>query len=219
MNKLLDFFLNHDHREIFKWNHYFEIYDRHFKKYRNKQIVVVEIGVSHGGSLQMWKHFFGKKAIIYGIDLNPQCKNFEEDQIKVLIGSQSDKNFLKEVKAKIPIIDVLIDDGGHTMEQQIITFEELFETVSTGGIYLCEDLHTSYWEEYGGGYKNPSSYLEYSKNFIDYINAYHFRNSSLPLNKYTTSMFSLHYYDSVLVVEKRKLEKPFALKCGKKSLV
>ena len=77
------------------------------------------------------------------------------------------------MKAKIPKIDILIDDGGHSMNQQIISFEELYSHIKEDGIYLCEDLHTSYWKTYGGGYKNKESFIEYSKNFIDYINAFH----------------------------------------------
>ncbi len=90
----------------------------------------------------MWKDYFGKDAKIYGININPLCKELEEPNIKILIGSQSDRNFLKEVKRQIPPIDVLIDDGGHTMIQQIVSFEELFDYVKDNGVNLCEDLHT-----------------------------------------------------------------------------
>jgi cephalosporin hydroxylase len=121
MNDLEEYFRLNDKRLIHKWKHYFEVYDRHFSKYRNKDIVILEIGVSHGGSLQMWKNYFGDRAKIFGIDINPQCKEFEEENIKIFIGSQSDRNFLREVKAQIPPIDILIDDGGHTMVQQIVS--------------------------------------------------------------------------------------------------
>lgn len=166
----------------------------------------------------MWKEYFGPKAIIYGIDINPKCKEFEEENVNILIGSQSDRNFLRQVKSRIPKVDILIDDGGHMMDQQIITYEELFDHVSDNGIYLIEDLHTSYWEDHGGGYKHPGSFIEYSKNFIDYINAYHSKSNSLPVSTFTKTVHSLHFYDSILVVEKRKIEKPYALKTGKKSL-
>ncbi len=218
MNFLEKYFTENKNRRIFKWHHYFEIYERHFEKFRNKDVSILEIGVLHGGSLQMWKEYFGSNAKIYGVDINPKCKEFEEKNVEIFIGSQSDRNFLREIKTRIPKIDILIDDGGHTMEQQITTFEELFEHVDENGVYLCEDLHTSYWEEFGGGYKNPNSYIEYSKNFIDYINAFHSKNESLKVNSFTKSAHSLHYYDSVLVVEKRKIEPPYTLKTGKKSL-
>ncbi len=70
---LEEYFRNNKGRLIHKWNHYFDIYERHFNRFRNKQIVILEIGVSQGGSLQMWKNYFGSSAKIYGIDINPRC--------------------------------------------------------------------------------------------------------------------------------------------------
>ncbi len=218
MNDLEKYFTENTKRRIFKWHHYFEVYERHFSKFRGKDVNILEIGVLHGGSLQMWKDYFGSKAKIYAIDINPKCKNFEEENVKIFIGSQSDRNFLKEIKKQMPPVDILIDDGGHTMEQQIVSFEELFDHITPQGVYLCEDLHTSYWDEFGGGYKKADTFIEYSKNFIDYINAFHSKNDSLKINSFTETVHSLHYYDSMLVIEKRKMTKPYDLKTGKKSL-
>lgn len=218
-NDLEKFFFINEHRDLSKWLHYFEIYDRHFSKYRNKDITIVEIGVFNGGSLQMWKDYFGDKCKIIGIDIDPRCKEFEEEQINILIGSQEDPIFLKDLKTKVPKIDILIDDGGHTMNQQIMTFESLFSHISEDGVYLCEDLHTSYWENYGGGYKKENSYIEYSKNFIDYINAWHSRDNNLKVNDFTKSADSLHYYDSVLVIEKRKMYEPNNLYKGNRKIL
>jgi hypothetical protein len=200
MNDLEKYFRENTNRGINKWTHYFDVYERHFSKYRNKEVVVLEIGVSQGGSLQMWKHYFGDKAKIYGIDINPLCKELEEEQISILIGSQQDRNFLRKVKSEIPPIDILIDDGGHTMKQQIVTFEEMFPHVKADGIYFCEDLHTSYWMSYGGGAKRHGTFIEYTKNFIDYLNAYH--SSQIKVNNFTRSVDSIHYYDSIIVLEK-----------------
>ena len=214
MNDLEKYFRSNDKRLIHKWIHYFEVYDRHFNKYRNKEIVILEIGVSQGGSLQMWKDYFGDKAKIYGIDVNPKCKELEEETIKIFIGSQSDPHFLREVKKQIPPVDILIDDGGHTMVQQIVSFEELFDCIKPDGVYLCEDLHTSYWLRFGGGHKRRGTFIEYSKNFIDDLNAYHSKQSSLKVNSFTKSVFSIHYYDSIVVIEKRTREAPYHEKTG-----
>ena len=65
------------------------------KKFRNKKIVFVEIGVFSGGSLFMWRHFLGKKAKIIGIDLNPDIKRFKKYGFEMVIGDQSDENFGK----------------------------------------------------------------------------------------------------------------------------
>lgn len=208
LNDLEKFFYFKNHRLIYKVKHYFEIYDRHFSKFRGKDITVVEIGVYNGGSLQMWKDYFGPNCKVIGVDISPTCKQFEEENIEIIIGSQEDVNFLNELKLKVPKIDILIDDGGHTMNQQITTFESLFPHISENGVYLCEDLVTSYWDYYGGGYKNKNSFIEYSKNFIDFLNSWHSQSPDLQINEFTKSAHSLHYYDSMLVIEKRKITHP-----------
>lgn len=216
---LENYFRNNTDRLIHKWNHYFDIYDRHFKRFRNKDIVILEIGVSQGGSLQMWKNYFGKDAKIYGIDIDPRCKELEEDSIKIFIGSQSDRDFLNDVKKVIPKVDILIDDGGHTMEQLRVSFEMLFDHIKSDGVYLAEDLHTCYWLPFGGGHKRKNTFIEYSKNFIDYLNAFHSKQKSLKVNSFTKSVDSLHYYDSILVIEKRIKTEPFHEKTGKVSFI
>ncbi len=217
-NDLLRYFENNPGRLIHKWMHYFEIYERHLSRFRNQEVHVVEIGVSQGGSLQMWKSYFGDNAYIYGVDIKKRCKQLEEEKIKIIIGNQENRNFLQRMKNLCPRIDILIDDGGHRMLQQINTFEELFPDISENGVYICEDLHTSYWANYGGGYRNPNSFIEYSKTLIDKLNAWHSKDAeSFQVTDFTRSAYSIHYYDSVLVIEKRKMEKPFSRKTGKRS--
>jgi hypothetical protein len=208
MNDLEKYFRQNNKRLINKWVHYFDIYDRHFRRYRNQEVIILEIGVFHGGSLQMWKDYFGEKARIFGIDIDPRCKALEEEHIKIFIGSQSDRKFLQEVKQQIPPIDILLDDGGHMMDQQIISYEELFPHIKEDGVYLCEDLHTSYWLDYGGGHKRRGSFVEYSKNFIDHLNAWHSGQRSLRVNDFTKSVDSITYYDSVIVIEKKRKDNP-----------
>jgi len=215
MNDLERYFYDNRGRLIHKWRHYFEIYDRHFARYRNTQVNVVEIGVFKGGSLQMWKHYFGPQARIYGIDINPECRECSEDRVEILIGNQEDREFLRSVPKKIPKIDILIDDGGHTMKQQITTFEELYLHVDANGVYLCEDLHTSYWDDYQGGFQRRGTFIEYSKNFIDWINAWHSREpKKLAVSNFTRATHSLHYYDSILVIEKHAMTAPSATMIG-----
>ena len=160
MNDLEKCFTENTGKLIHKWNHYFEIYDRHFARFRGTDVHVVEFGVFHGGSLQMWKQYFGPKARIFGVDINPHCKKLGGEQIEIFIGDQEDRSFLKSLAKQIPRIDILIDDGGHTMPQQINTFEELFPHVDEKGVYLCEDLHTSYWPELGGGHKKRGTFID-----------------------------------------------------------
>jgi 23S rRNA U2552 (ribose-2'-O)-methylase RlmE/FtsJ len=212
---LLKYFEKNQGNLIFKWMHYFEIYERHFSRFRNKEVHIVEIGVFHGGSLQMWRDYFGAKATIYGVDINSECKKFEDERIKILIGDQGDKSFLKALKEECPRIDILIDDGSHFMEHLKTTFEELFPHISENGIYLAEDLHTCYWSDFGGGYKNSNNFIEYTKNLIDHLTAWHSRDpESFRVSDFTRSAYSIHYYDSVVAIEKRKVEPPYPQKTG-----
>ena len=219
MNDLQRYFENNKDRMIDKWMHYFEIYDQYFDAFRNHPITLVEIGVYQGGSLQMWRDYFGPQANIIGVDINPLCKQFEEPGIQIIIGDQSDPVFLASLVRELPAIDILIDDGGHTMRQQRATFEALYPKVAPTGVYLCEDLHTSYWPEYGGGHLDPRSFMEFSKNFIDSLNAFHSPDpESLPISDFTRTTHALHYYDSVLVIEKRPRTAPESQRTGTQSI-
>lgn len=211
-NELEDYFYNNTGNHITKWTHYFSIYDRYFKKYKGKPIVFLEIGVFQGGSLQMWKSYFGDKAQIYGIDIDPRCKDFEAENISIFIGSQNDRKFLKGIKAQIPKADIILDDGGHFMRGQRISFEELFDHVKEDGIYMVEDCHTSYWPGWGGGYLRKGTFIEYSKKIIDKMHAWYTKR--IPVDKYTKGLFSVAFYDSIVVFEKAKKEEPKQIMSG-----
>jgi|TARA_B110000259_G_scaffold25957_1_gene26770 hypothetical protein len=150
-----------------KHSTYFDSYDHFFKDFRNKKITFVEIGVLAGGSLFMWRDYFGPKARIIGIDFNPNAKKWEKHGFEIFIGSQSDENFWNEFKTKVGNIDILLDDGGHTYEQQIITTECLLDAINDGGLLVIEDTHSSYMKNYG---KRKYSFIEYTKKKVDSIN-------------------------------------------------
>ena len=218
MNDLERYFRDNTGRQIHKWHHYFEIYERHLARFRGSDVHVLEFGVAQGGSMQMWKAYFGPRCRIYGVDKNPACKAVEEERVEVFIGDQEDRRFLRSLVARVPRIDVLIDDGGHGMKQQIHTFEELFAHIDAHGVYICEDLHTSYWSNYKGGYRRRGTFIEYAKNLIDAIHAWHSRSKALQVSGFTRSAHGLHFYDSMLVIEKRPLQAPVDSKTGTASI-
>jgi hypothetical protein len=177
----------------------------------------MEIGVFLGGSLQMWHDYFGPGCRVYAVDIDTRCKAFEDERTRIFIGDQADRKFLAQLRREVPRVDILIDDGGHTMNQQVTAFEELFQHVADRGIYLCEDLHTSYWEEFGGSYREPASYIEFSKTLIDQLNAWHSREPEwLKVDDFTRTACSMHYYDSVLVIEKRPMAPPSKIRSGRR---
>jgi SAM-dependent methyltransferase len=216
-NPLEEYFEANEGRIIHKWMHYFEIYHRHFEPFRDRPVTVLEFGVYHGGSLQMWKHYFGPEARIVGVDINPACKELEEDRIEVVIGDQEDREFLAALRDRLGPVEIVIDDGGHTMAQQIATFEEMFKAVRAGGVYLVEDLHTSYWEEYGGGYRAAGSFIEYAKDLVDQLHGWHIRNDPPPVTDYTRQIRGMHVYDSVIVLDKEDVPQPDVRMTGKES--
>lgn len=217
---LREIFYAHEGNLVHKWDHYFDIYERYFSKYRNQKINILEIGISHGGSMQLWKKYFGKDVHIYAIDINEDCKKLEEEQTTIFIGSQTDKVFLQSVIEKIPDLDFIIDDGGHTMEQQIVSLEMLFYKVKQGGIYLVEDTHTSYWKSFHGGLKDKNSFIEFSKNYIDSLYDFHIvEKENLLVNDITTNINHVAYYDSIVVFEKIKRVAPFHKQIGKETIV
>jgi hypothetical protein len=217
-NPLAEYFHNNPGRLIDKWHHYFEIYHRHFAAFRGRSPVVVEIGVFHGGSLEMWRQYFGAGAHIVGIDVDPRCRQFEGDSVNVMIGDQADRGFLAEVRTRFPHVDIVIDDGGHTMAQQITSFEELYPHLQPQGVYLCEDLHTSYFPPYGGGYRKDGTFIQYATRLVDQLHAwYSTEPDRFRVDEITRSTHGLHFYDSVLVVEKRPISAPTSSKTGNPS--
>lgn len=150
-----------------KHSTYFESYDHFFSKYRGKNITFVEIGILSGGSLFMWREFFGDQARIIGVDFNENALKWKNFGFEIFIGDQSNKDFWEEFKKDIGNIDIVLDDGGHTYQQQIMTIECLLETINDGGIILVEDTHTSYLDGFG---PSKFSFINYVKNLIDKIN-------------------------------------------------
>jgi hypothetical protein len=206
-------FLTNDKRVINKWKHYFPIYERHFKDFVYKPVTFMEIGCGLGGSLPMWKRYFGPHARIVGIDINPECKRFEEDQIEIYIGQQQDCQFLQSLIDEVGTPDIVLDDGSHVMSHIMASFQFLYPRMLKNGIYMVEDLHTAYWEEYEGGLRKSSTFIELCKNLIDELNADHNRGA-LPATEFTRTTLSMHFYDSVAVFERGTHTKKWGQEMG-----
>jgi len=125
---------------IWKWRHYFDIYHRHLAQFRGQPVNIVEIGIYSGGSLPMWREYFGPACHVYGVDIAPECRVYEDEGISIFIGDQADPEFWRTFVAQVPAIDVVIDDGGHRAYQQIATLRALLPHIRPGGVFFCEDL-------------------------------------------------------------------------------
>lgn len=206
----------HHARVINKWRHYFEIYDRHFSRMRGREITLVEIGVAGGGSLDIWRRYFGPNARIVGLDINPDCKRFESPGTRIVIGSQGDEAFLEKFAAETGPIDILIDDGSHHFEHQLATFRALFRHVKPDGIYACEDTCTSYWqEEFGGGVRAPGTFMEFVKDLIDELNAWFWREGvDSESAAFAKTVHGIHIYPALVIIEKRAMSRPIHTPAG-----
>ena len=150
---------------------------------------MLEIGIYSGGSLGMWRSYFGNQCHIYGVDIENACSTYENEYTTVYIGDQSDREFWKKLRENTPPIDILIDDGGHTPEQQRITLEEMLPHLRCGGVYLCEDVH--------GGLND---FAAYATSLVDEL------NGTGELNEFQKSIHSIHFYPFCVIIEKHTVE-------------
>lgn len=186
---------------IHKWKHYFPAYERHFAPFINRPVTFLEIGSGDGGSLQMWKRYFGPHAQIVGIDIRPECSAFGADQIAVRIGDQSDPAFLDRVVAEFGPPDVVLDDGSHVMKHVCATFSHLYPKMPRHGVYMVEDLHTAYWDEYGGGLRREGTFIELTKRLIDELNA-DLSRDAVEVTEFTRTTNAICIYNSIVVFER-----------------
>ncbi|MGY1807345.1 class I SAM-dependent methyltransferase [Blastococcus sp. SYSU D00669] len=199
-------------RVLDKWVHYFPIYTRHFSPYRGRPVRILEIGIYRGGSLDMWEWFFGPQVTLVGIDIDEDAKAASDPRHVVEIGDQTDAEFLRRVAAEHGPFDIIIDDGGHEMDQQITTAETLFPLLADGGVFLVEDCHTSYWESYQGGRNRAGTFMEWAKQRLDDVNGFHQPDPVDPV--WTGQLDGVHVYDSVVVLDKKTRFAPFAEQVG-----
>jgi Methyltransferase domain len=218
-NPLYAFFAaNRGGNPLDKWNHYFEIYDRHLAVYRGRPVRVLEIGVYRGGGLEMLRQYLGPDARLVGIDIDEVAAAAAGNHT-VELGDQADPEFLRRVAEKHGPFDVVIDDGGHTMVQQIASVETLFPLLNEGATYLVEDTHTSYWPTYADQGPDGQTFIEWVKDRIDDLNAYHHSLRREMLAPWQTHLDALHIYDSVVVLTKRRRSAPFSELAGTKEFI
>ena len=202
---------------VHKWHHYFELYERHFGRFKDRPIRMLEIGVFRGGSLRMWKQYFHPESTIVGIDVDKSCQAHEiaDQNVFVRIGSQADPNFLSEVNGEFGPFDIILDDGSHKTHHQIISFGALFRTaLNDGGCYMVEDTHTNYWLKH---VDSPETFIEISKQMVDMLHEPYFDRietefrhehpdsiKSLELSYLSANLDGIAFHDSIVVFDKKK---------------
>ena len=205
-NPLMDFVEgNINGRRITKWIGYLDVYHRHLQGFRGMKPTVLEIGVCHGGGMDMWKSYFGEGARIVGIDIEEPRVDCRDHEIH--IGDQGNGEFLMEVAEKIGPIDIVIDDGGHKMTHMNMAFAHLFDAVNAPGAYIVEDLHTAFMPEYMDG----MSFFNHIARMTEEISGWH--REETPTRRMKTT-FGVHAYESIVVFEKRHVQRPIVFQSG-----
>jgi len=182
------------HREgpgIWKWQHYFEIYHRHLARFVGHDIQFAEVGVFSGGSLGMWKAYFGEQAHIHGVDLDEATRVYAADLVTIHIGDQEDREFWSRFRHDVPLLDVIVDDGGHTPEQQRVTMEEMLPHLRAGGVYICEDIHAE-----------DNAFSAFVAGLVQQLNSMN-GGMEVAASPFQSAIASIHCYPYVVVIEKQ----------------
>lgn len=211
-------FYAHTGRIAQKWHHYLEIYERHFEPLRQREHPprILELGVSRGGSLEIWRKYFGPDARIVGIDIDPACSERVDPENTVIIGDQSDPTVLASAIERLGGgVDLVIDDGSHLGRHQIPSFEYLYPRISERGLYVCEDLHCAYWPTHEGGLRREGTFVEHTKALVDKLQGWYLdgdaQAAAMPFAETTYGIF---VYLDLLVIEKRPISRPFHVQMG-----
>lgn len=202
-----DLFWSNEGPIVDKWHHYLPIYEKYLAPWRHRPVRMLELGVSRGGSMKLWREYLGPEAVLFGIDIDPACAPFDGQAANVRIGSQADPKFLLSVVDEMGGIDIVLDDGSHISRHIRSSFDTLYPRLSVGGLYIVEDLHACYWKGFGGGYRRPGSFIEVVKSMIDDMHHwYHSQGQRIAAT--AGHLGAIHVYDSLVVLEKVAVPPP-----------
>jgi hypothetical protein len=183
----------------YKQDSYFPAYDKVLAKFVGNTLTIVEVGVLNGGSLFMWRDYFGDQARIIGVDFNPGAKKWEADGFEIFIGDQSSEAFWDGFFKEVGDVDILIDDGGHTNPQQIVTVIKAVHHIRDGGLLIVEDTHASYMKGFGN--PSPFSFISFAKKMVDNIHGRYSGNSGRAKtgSPPARQIFSVEFFESMTV--------------------
>ena len=119
---------------------------------RSDPLTLLEIGVWEGASLRMWHEYFPHATVI-GVDKHD--RDIEIDGVEIVIADQADKQSLDSLRVLRGPFDIIIDDASHISSLTIQTFDMLWPALKPGGLYVIEDLQTSY-DPYNYTYQEAS---------------------------------------------------------------
>lgn len=197
---------DHAGRATRKWTHFPALYDRYFAPYRGRPVRLLEIGISTGGSLEIWRSYFGADAMIAGIDIDPATAANVSLPNRAYIGDQADPELLRRVVAECGPFDIIIDDGSHVAGDQMVTLRTLWPALADGGLYVVEDTMTAYLPRfYRGGYRRSGTAIDTAQWLIDDLHGWtHGRPSRIGL----ADLAAVHAHATILFLEKASASEP-----------
>ncbi|WP_417385606.1 class I SAM-dependent methyltransferase [Gimesia sp.] len=165
----------HDGKVSDKWAAYLNAYEEVLAEYQDATVKLLEIGVQNGGSLEIWEQYFSNLQTIVGCDINPSISQLEyqNPSINLVVGNATEDDTAKQILEHCNSFNIIIDDGSHRSDDIILTFARYFPVLELNGLFIIEDLHCSFWEEFQGGLFEPFSSLSFLKRLSDIINHEH----------------------------------------------
>jgi hypothetical protein len=194
-----------------KWgvHRYTPHYQRHFAHLRDREMLVLELGIGGyarerqgGASLRMWKWFFPRAQVV-GVDI--QDKSFvDEPRIRAFQGSQTDRRLMRRIVKRFGAPTIVIDDGSHRPPHVIKSFQILFPMLEDGGLYVIEDIQTSYWPEFKGSLDrdDPATSMAMVKRLLDGLNHEEFLDETYDPSYTDLHVVAVHCYHNLVVIEK-----------------
>ena len=216
MNRFLEIGRKHDTDKVSLHN-YHEIYPQYIEKYYNSKGGMVEVGLLGGASLKLWLELFPNMHI-YGLDINPNENIQKHERHTIIKTDQSIQSDLDNAFSKIEHpIWFINDDGSHIPEHQLLTFNALSPKLEVGGVYIIEDIETSYWTKQGlygyttrYGLGHPKSIIEIFKKSIDGVNHRYLLNPDFSVVKYQKQFHSITFAQNcIIIVKGEENNKPY----------
>ncbi len=186
---------------------YTKTYEKYFESIRDQKLKILEIGIADGKSLLMWSDYF-KNSTIIGLDIHKidiKEKKLDRNNIKVHQGSQSNDKFINDIINQYGNFDIIIDDGSHLTKDVIKSFHLLFPYLNNEGLYVVEDIQTSYNHFFGGNpfdLKYSNSHMNFFKHLTDRLNYQEIANPFYISNKYDAKITNVSFYHNLVFVRK-----------------
>ena len=209
-----------------KWDSYLDVYEELFRPFKQQAVDLLEIGVQNGGSLEIWSRYFPRARTLTGCDINPRCAGlaYDDPRVQVIVGNANEPATFQKIVQRSAGFDLIVDDGSHRTNDVVSSFLSYFPLLKPGGVYIAEDMHCAYWEEYGGGVLNERSSAAFFRRLMDTVNSDHFREADggslfqafvprAQMNAFLAAnpVLSVGAFDSMFVVRKASPARPRGL--------